>query len=103
MMNDSHYALKVDPPTYTQTEVDKMTELLDTMREENNHLHSHIIVLRQEVRQVMRNTEAVYALSRAFNGSVALESDSLNMHIVMEQLCKNSMLVVQEYHSEYPE
>ena len=96
MSDYHHYALNADPTTHTQKEV-------DTMNEEINTLHLHIITLRQEVTQVMKNTEAVYALSRAFNGSVALSSDSLNMHIVMEQLCKNSALVIQEYHSAYPE
>lgn len=95
-MNDSNYALNADPATYTQKEV-------DTMNAEINTLNLHIITLRQEVTQVMKNTEAVYALSRAFNGSDSLSAHSLNMHIVMEQLCKNSMLVVQEYHSAYPE
>jgi len=102
-MSDSHYALNADPPTYTQTEVDKMGELLDTTREENNHLHSHIIVLRQEVRQIMNNTKAIFALSRAFNGNDSLASDSLNMHIVIEQLCINSQLLYKEYNSAYPD
>lgn len=91
-----HYALTADPPSHTQKEV-------DTMNAEINTLHLHIITLRQEVTQVMKNTEAVYALSRAFNGSDSLAAHSLNMHLVIEQLCKNSMLVVQEYHSAYPE
>lgn len=95
-MSDSHYALNADPPTYTQKEV-------DTMNAEINALNLHIITLRQEVTKVMENTKAVYALSRAFNTNDSLATHSLNMHIVIEQLCVNSMLVVQEYHSSYPE
>lgn len=96
MSDYHHYALNADPTTHTQKEV-------DTMNEEINALHLHIITLRQEVTQVMKNTEAVYALSRAFNCNDSLAAHSLNMHLVMEQLCKNSMLVIQEYHSAYPE
>jgi len=102
-MNDSHYALNADPPTYTQKDVDSMGELIDSMREENNGLHTHIITLRQEVNQIVKNIEAINALSRAFGGSVPLSNNSLNMHIVMEQLCKNSILIVKDYNSAYPE
>lgn len=95
-MNDSHYALNANPTTHTQKEV-------DTMNEEIDKLNLHIITLRHEVNQVMKNTEAVYALCRAFNDSDSLAAHSLNMHIVVQQLCTNSMLVIQEYHSAYPE
>lgn len=73
------------------------------MNDLHNDSHTELLILRQELKQITKNIEAIKALNRAFDGPTDLYESTIYFHVVIEQLCTSSIKTVEEFHGAFPD